>query len=66
MMFEENIKNTRQHDRQADEAAVQGPTRKLLGRAWRSCKSHQKATPSLWTNRPESTTSRRRACCPAL
>ena len=37
--------NTSQHDRQANGAAVQGPTRKLRRGAWRSCQSHAKATP---------------------
>ena len=46
------VKTTRQHDRQADETAVHGPTRTLLGRAWRSCKSHANATPTLCTSSP--------------
>ena len=36
------------HDRQADETAVQGPTRTLLGRAWRSCESHTKAAHTFY------------------
>ena len=47
------FRTNRQHDRQADETAVQGPTRTLLGRAWRSCKSHANATPPLCTRSPK-------------
>ena len=54
----QSFTNTRQHDRQATEAAVE-PTRKLRGRAWRSCESHANATPTLCTlhQRPEFCTS---------